>query len=162
MKKGSSNSNGIKQTEELTMRSLMENVLSKLNLSFNPEADNEIFVQYQGEWFRILFLAEESHCVEIQDNYWYAFPLYDIDNLSMAHKAINQYNINGRYRMCYSYRKDENEVSVHTCHEALWIPQIPELDKYLLSIFNGMLESHHRLFNLMEDIRREKYNEKTK
>ena len=160
MKQNINNANGEIVVAELTMRSLMQNVLSKLNLSFEPEGDNEIFVQYQGEWFRILFLAEESHCIEIQDNFWYASPLDDIENLSITHKAINQCNINGRYRMCYSYRKDENEVSVHTCHEALWIPQIPELDKYLLSIFNGMLESHHRFFKLMEDIRREEYNEK--
>ena len=158
MKQNKRNTNEV--VAELTMRSLMQTVLRKLNLSFNPEDDHEINVQYQGEWFRILFLAEESHYVEIQDNYWFASHLDDIDNLSMTHKAINRCNIYGRYRMCYSYHKDTNEVAVHTCHEALWIPQIPELDKYLLSIFNGMLESHHKFFKFMEDIRREEYNEK--
>lgn len=144
-----------------TMRSLMINVLDALNLSFDKgEADNEIFVQYQGEWFRILFLAEASHYIEIQDNYWHSAPLDDIENLSITHKAINRYNISGSYRMCYSYSKDTNEVAVHTLHEALWLPQIPELGKYLLSIFNGLLRSQREFFNLMEDIRREEYNER--
>jgi len=42
----------------------------------------------------------------------------------------------------------------------LWLPQIPELGKYLLSIFNGLLRSQREFFNLMEDIRREEYNER--
>ena len=146
---------------QFTNRSLMINALDALNLSFDQGEDNdEIFVQYQGEWFRILFLPEESHCVEIQDNYWYSAPLSDIDNLSMIHKAINLYNHRGSFRMCYSYRKDTNEVAVHTLHEALWLPQIPELGMYLRALFNGLLRSHQEFFNYMEEIRREEYNER--
>ena len=151
----------VKVGEPFTTRSLMINVLDSLNLSFDQgDSDDEIYIQYQGEWFRILFLPQETHCVEIQDNYWHSTPLYDIDNLSITHKAINQYNMNGSYRMCYSYNKDTNEVAVHTLHEALWIPQIPELGQYLLSIFNGMLRSHHMFFRYMEDFRREEYNDR--
>ena len=160
MKQDNGKINVVSAGKPFTMRSLMINVLDALNLPFDKgEADNEIFVQYQGEWFRILFLAEESHYVEIQDNYWYSAPLDDIENLSITHKAINRYNINGSYRMCYSYHKNSNSVAVHTLHEVLWLPQIPELGKYLLSIFNGILRSHQVFFNNMEDIRREEYNE---
>ena len=53
--------------------------------------------------------------------------------------------------MCYSYHKDSNSVSVHTLHEVLWLPQIPELGQYLLSIFNGILRSHQTFFYFMED-----------
>lgn len=144
-----------------TTRSLMINVLDSLNLSFDQgDSDDDIYIQYQGEWFRILFLPQETHCVDIQDNCWYSALLNDIENLSIIHKAINRYNRFGNYRMCYSYDKDTNEVAVHTLHEALWIPQIPELGKYLLSIFNGILRSHHEFFKNMEDFRREVYNER--
>lgn len=162
MEQNQRNTNDSTTAAEPTMRTLMLTILDKLNLSFDPGDDNEIYVQYQGEWFRILFLAEESHCLEIQDNYWHSAPLDDIDNLSISHKAINRYNIYGSYRMCYCYRKDTNEVAIHTLHEALWIPQIPELDKYLLSIFNGMLRSHQEFYKNMEDIRREEYKENNK
>ena len=161
MEQDNGKTNVVSVGKPFTMRSLMINVLDALNLSFDQGEDkDEIFVQYQGEWFRILFLAEESHYVEIQDNFWYSAPLDDIENLSITHKAINRYNIRGRYRMCYSYHKDSNSVSVHTLHEVLWLPQIPELGQYLLSIFNGILRSHQTFFNFMEDIRREEYNEK--
>lgn len=118
-----------------TKRSLMIDVLDALNLSFDQdEDDSEIFVQYQGEWFRILFYTEKTYVVVIQDTFWHSAPLDDIDNLSLTHKAINRYNIEGNFKMFYTYRKDTNEVAIHTMHEALWLPQIPDLKQYLLAI----------------------------
>ena len=70
MEQGKGKTDVVTVSAAITRRSLMINVLDSLNLSFDPgEDDNEIFVQYQGEWFRVLFLPEETNCIEIQDNY---------------------------------------------------------------------------------------------
>lgn len=145
----------IKMPDTTTRTSLMV-ALSKLNLQYEFDEDQHFLITYQGERFRII---AENGCawIQIQDCWWYGASLADIDNLALLHRAVNECNIRDTNKIVYTYNNIEKEIGLHTLRDLLWMPQIPNADQYLQSIFDSMLRSHHLFFGMMEDLRKEEH-----
>lgn len=94
--------------------------------------------------------------IEIQDPFWYKAPLEDIDNLSVIHKAINNCNMFGMCKIVYTHQEDKT-INLHTLVQITFIPEIPDIDKYLGSMMIYMLEYKKMFYNEMEDIRKKQY-----
>lgn len=141
---------------DLTTRTSLMVALRKLNLNFELDEDSNILVTYQGEHFRIIANAEFV-VIQIQDCFWYDAPLDELNNLALLHRAVNECNICDTNKFVYTYDKAENQVWVHTLHDILWIPQIPDSEQYLQATFDSMLRSHQLFFRQMEQLRREEF-----
>ena len=139
-----------------TTRELLFSVLHNLNLEYKLDQDEDIMFTYQGEHFEI-WAQDESKFIEIRYLWWFDAPLDDIDNLSIIHKAVNECNIYGKDRIVYSYQTDENTINLHTFSYFLWIPQIPEIEKYFTCMLEDAMKSQRLFFQTMEKIRREQY-----
>lgn len=140
-------------TEPETMKLLTE-TLRKLNLDVELEDNDVIRTRYQGENYRIII--QSKLFIEIQDPFWYKAPLEDIDNLSVIHKAINNCNMFGMCKIVYTHQEDKT-INLHTLVQITFIPEIPDIDKYLGSMMIYMLEYKKMFYNEMEDIRKNQY-----
>ena len=139
-----------------TTRELLFTVLRNLKLEYKSDPDEDIMFTYQGEHFEI-WAQDESKFIEIRYLWWFDAPLDDIDNLSIIHKAVNECNIYGKDRIVYNYLTDENTINLHTFSYFLWIPQIPEIEKYFKCMLEDAMKSQRLFFQTMEKIRREQY-----
>ncbi|MBP5375157.1 MAG: hypothetical protein J6Y38_02350 [Bacteroidaceae bacterium] len=142
---------------QMTTRTLLQVALHKMNLQYDFDEFQNFRVKYQGDIFRII--ADDNRLyLNIQYMGWYSAPLDDIDNLSLLYKAVNECNKRDTNRMVYTHHKIENEILLHTLHDILWIPQIPDSEKYLQATLDGMLQSQHFFFRMIENLRREGYS----
>lgn len=142
---------------QMTSRTLLQVALHNLNLQYDFDDTQKFCVIYQGEKFRI-FADDENRWIQIQDCGWYEASLDDIDNLALLHRAVNECNIRDGNKIVFTYNKIEKEIWLHTLCDLLWIPQIPDIEIYLQTTFNSMLQSHQFFFQMMEKLRREEYS----
>ena len=145
-------------TSAPTSRILLASTLQKLNIEYELDKDGDYFITYHGERF-LLIVNEKDTTLYIKDYYWYSSALDDIDNLSVLHRAINECNSRCLSTLIYQYFSDENEVGVHSKRDLLWIPQIPDKEKYLRDVLDDMLKMHNYFFRWIEEIRHEKHAE---
>ena len=137
-------------------RALLFSVLRKLDLDYEFDEDKDIFITYHGEHFQIL-ASDDVQYIQIRDLWWYVAPLDDIENLSIAHRAINDCNLYATDVLVYSMNKEDNTINLHTIRSVLWIPEIPKIEEYFIEVLNHMLHTHHSFFRAMEEIRREQH-----
>ena len=141
-----------------TKRTLLTSTLRKLNIEYELDRDNDFIITYHGEKI-LLFVRDDDSMLHMKDFFWYSAPLDDIENLSILHKAINECNTRCLNTLVYEYDNKENEINVHSTRDLLWIPQIPDIDKYLREALDDMLKMHNYLFRWLEEIRREKHSQ---
>lgn len=141
---------------EVSTRTLLQLALHSLNLQYEFDAEQDFIVRYQGETFRII-AEDENTYLHIQDLRWYDAPLDDIDNLSLLYKAVNECNMHNMVRLVYTYDRAENELSLHSLYDILWMSEIPDIDALLVASFEKMLRAHHLFFHVMEELRREEF-----
>lgn len=145
-------------TSDPTPRLLLTSTLRKLNIEYELDRDNDFIITYHGEKI-LLFVRDDDTMLHMKDFYWYSAPLDDIENLSILHKAINECNTRCLNTLVYEYDNKENEINVHSTRDLLWIPQIPDVDKYLREALDDMLKMHNYLYRWLEEIRREKHSQ---
>ena len=142
-----------------TTRELLFSVLRKLNFDYKLDEDGVIFFQYQGENLQIL-ASDDRKYILIRDLWWYSAPLDDIENLAILHQTVNECNFeNASSILAYTQDVDENTINIHTFRTMFWIPEIPEIEVYFRATLDGVLHMHHRFYDKMESIRREKHVE---
>lgn len=148
-------------TSDPTSRLLLTSTLRKLNIEYELDRDNDFIITYHGE--KILLVArDDDPMLHIKDYWWYSAPLDDIENLSIVHRAVNECNTRCYNTLFYDYTKDDHEINVHSTRDILWIPQIPDIDKYLRETLDDLLKMHNYFFRWIEEIRREKHAETNK
>lgn len=134
----------------IATRDLVMEVLKEIGCE--PIEDDEIrfhFI-YQGETFAI---DAHNDClfINIYDPWWYEIPMNDdIDEFARMQKAINYYNAQGSCTVLYSINEQEGIIGVTSKKNLLFASQIPELDKYLLSIFASFFKTRHNIMMEME------------
>ena len=142
-----------------TTRELLFSVLRRLNLDYELDADKNIHIKYQGENFQIL-ADDGKKYVLVRDLWWYSAPLDDIDNLAILHRAVNECNYeNALAIIAYTQDTKDNTINLHTFRTMLWIPEIPDTEQYFLASLDHLLYIHHKFYDKMESIRREKHVE---
>lgn len=147
------------KTAAQATRDHLFSVLRKLNLDYKLNEDGDIIFQYQGENLQIL-ASDDRKYILIRDLWWYSAPLDDIENLAILHRAVNECNFeNASSILAYTQDTDENTINIHTFRTMFWIPEIPEIEVYFRATLDGVLHMHHRFYDKMESIRREKHVE---
>ena len=93
-----------------------------------------VYFNYQGETFLII-AKRDTKWINVYDLWWYSLSSYkDIEEFSILRKLINEENKNGSYIVFYTINNENEQIDVHTKKNVLFIPQIPDIDQYLISV----------------------------
>lgn len=142
------------KTMELTIgtRDLFLDTLPKIGCQYElgetEEDCDKIYFAYQGENFTAS-ANNEGWYVHIWDTYWGHVELYDIDEFARLKKAINLSNLNCATMTVYTVDEAGSNVDVHCKSVIPFIPQIPEIDKYLRVELNDFFRAHQYVGNEM-------------
>ena len=125
--------------DERTITGLVLSTLRKMGCEPNSEQrdkNNWIYFTCQGENYTIE-CNDESDFITIYDTWWYQISIYsDVEEIANLHKTVNLANQYASCTLLYTNNKEIEQIGVHSKQKLLFIKQIPELDKYLLSVLS--------------------------
>ena len=149
MNNDSSDSNkdsDVKETTCLDERTITGLVLCTLRkIGCEPETevrgDNTwVYFTYQGERFSIE-CNDSCQFIVLYDTWWYQISIYsDVDEIADLHRTINVANQNANCSVVYTVNKKIEQIGVHSKRNTLFIPQIPYIDQYLVSVLNDFFK----------------------
>ena len=149
MNNDSSDSNkdsDVKETTCLDERTITGLVLCTLRkIGCEPETevrgDNTwVYFTYQGEKFTIE-CNDSCRFIVIYDTWWYQMSVYsDVEDIANLHKVINFANQHANCTVIHTVNQEIDEIGVHSRRNVLFIPQIPEIDQYLVSVLNDFFK----------------------
>lgn len=136
---GQENAQNPQNTKEKNFHSkdfLLE-TLQKMNVNyeFAPDDETRLWFEWQGGHFAI-DTANDNPFIEIWFLQWEDWELYDIDTISRVKRIMNDVNIKTPITVVYSVNEAASTFSIHSKKQALFIPQIPEPEKYLQSLLS--------------------------
>ena len=125
-------------TRQLALKTI-ENIGSK------PEYTEEgrIQFEYQG----VIFLMEAVNECMFVNLIWpwcYSFSKFDIDEFARVRQVVNDVNMRGVVSVFYG-TTDSDEVALHIKKNFLLVPQIPDLEEYLMLILGGFFRTARTL-----------------
>ncbi len=134
---------------EIGTRDLLLRVLMQMGCQYTIDEDQRICFTYQGEH---LWAVATNDCpyVEVVDAFWESCELSNVNRVSKLKQAINTINLRDTSNVFHTINNEDNMLWVHCKRNFLFIPQIPKIDEYLRSIFNGLFHSHYVLATEME------------
>lgn len=149
----SDNMENVKNSTEqiIGTRDLFLNTLTKIGCQYEVgegEDEDKVFFAYQGENFTAS-VGNEGWYVHIWDTCWGHVELYDVDEFARLKKAINISNLNCATMTVYTVDEAGSNVDVHCKAVIPFIPQIPEIDKYLRGELNDFFRAHQYVGNEM-------------
>ena len=149
MNNDSSDSNkdcDVKETTYLDERTITGLVLCTLRkIGCEPETevrgDNTwVYFTYQGGRFSIE-CNDSCQFIVIYDTWWYQMSVYsDVEDIANLHKVINLANQHANCTVIHTVNQEIDEIGVHSRRNVLFIPQIPEIDQYLVSVLNDFFK----------------------
>ena len=99
-----------------------------------------VYFTYQGEKFTIE-CNDSCRFIVIYDTWWYQMSVYsDIEDIANLHKVINLANQHANCTVIHTVNQEIDEIGVHSRRNMLFIPQIPEIDQYLVSVLNDFFK----------------------
>lgn len=129
-----------KENEEkkpMATKSLVKGVLKRIGCEVEEDDGGLIRFNYQGENF-IIQASESSPYIIVSDVWWYSISTYsDVEEFARLQKVINAANRDGLYTVFYTISRDSDEIVVHTKRNDLFIPEIPKIEEYLVSLLDG-------------------------
>ena len=109
-----------------------------------------VYFNYQGETFLVI-AKSDTKWINVYDLWWYSLSSYkDIEEFSILRKLINEENKNGSYIVFYTINNENEQIDVHTKKNVLFIPQIPDIDQYLISVLQYFFETKRNIFIELE------------
>lgn len=109
-----------------------------------------VYFNYQGETFLII-AKRDTKWINVYDLWWYSISSHrDIEEFSILRKLINEENKNGSYIVFYTINNENEQIDVHTKKNVLFIPQIPDIDQYLISVLQYFFETKRNIFIELE------------
>lgn len=150
----SEEANVMKTENDSDTVNLVYEVLRKTGCELAEEKQNSdehhIYFKYQGETFLVI-AKRDMKWVNIYDLWWYSLSGYnDIEEFSILRKLINEENKNGSYIVFYTINDENEQIGVHTKKNVLFIPQIPDIDQYLISVLQYFFETKRNIFIELE------------
>jgi nitrogen fixation-related uncharacterized protein len=141
--------------EQKGTRDLFLDTLTKIGCQYElakEEDDDRIYFAYQGEHF---FVRASNDCgyIQIFDTHWGHVELYDIDEFTRLKRAINLSNLNNSVTTVYTIDEAGSNVDVHCKSVILFVPQIPDIEKYLRTELNDYFCVHRFVGNEMAKMR---------
>lgn len=136
-------------------KDLLVEVLRQLNCNVeNDEEESErMFFTYQGEHFCAV-ASNNSLMVTIYDFSWGAVELDDLDEVSILRKGINEVNMYSPLNLVYTIDTEHNRMVVHTKRQILLVPQIPNLENYLVAMLGTFFEVQRNLAAELDKLRK--------
>lgn len=154
------NNNNMEENQNLSTRDLCAEVLRKLNcdVQFDEENEYNMYFTYQGENFSVE-TWEDGLMITIWDTWWGTVDLDDLDDVSRVRKAINNINVRQNLTLMYSIDEKGQKFAVHTKRQCLLIPQIPQIENYMVAMLTGFFDAQR---SFKEEYDRLRLEEKAK
>lgn len=135
------NNNYMEENHKLSTRDLCAEVLRKLNcdVQFDDENEYNMHFSYQGENFSVE-TWEDGLMITIWDTWWGTVDLDNLDDVSRVRKAINTINVRQGFTLMYSIDEKSQKFAVHTKRQCLLIPQIPQIENYMVAMLTGFFD----------------------
>ena len=139
---------------EIGTRDLLLCVLTQIGCQYTISEDERIHFDYQGEhlWAEAV---NECRFINVYDTGWENCELYDVEKVARLKQAINTVNLKETVTVLYSLDTEDDMMWVHCKKNFLFIPQIPDVDSYLKSMFAALFQAHHALGAEMEKLKNE-------
>lgn len=136
------NNNYMEENHKLSTRDLCAEVLRKLNcdVQFDDENEYNMHFSYQGENFSVE-TWEDGRMITIWDTWWGTVDLDNLDDVSRVRKAINTINVRQGFTLMYSIDEKSQKFAVHTKRQCLLIPQIPQIENYMVAMLTGFFDA---------------------
>lgn len=136
------NNNYMEENHKLSTRDLCAEVLRKLNcdVQFDDENEYNMHFAYQGENFSVE-TWEDGLMITIWDTWWGTVDLDNLDDVSRVRKAINTINVRQGFTLMYSIDEKSQKFAVHTKRQCLLIPQIPQIENYMVAMLTGFFDA---------------------
>ena len=134
-------------------------LLDKQGIVYENDKDDkdEYWIEYKGERMN-LRMSNDRPFVIIFDTFWRKYPAENLEMVSTVRKAINQGNMqyNG-FKLLYTF--NEGTMWIHSSTFILLIPEIPNVEKYLVETLDQLLFAHKAFDETMFEIMREQNND---
>jgi len=140
---------------EVTMgtRDLVFQTLRRIGCEYREEEENRILFKYQGEPFMII-ANDNSFFIDVYDNWWYSLSTYcEVDEFARLQKVINHVNAFVNSTVLYTIHQESEQIGVHTKRNILFIPQIPEIESYLVSVLDDFFKTQRLVVTEIERIK---------
>lgn len=129
--------------DERTITGLILCTLRKIGCEPETEEQGDlrrVYFTYQGEKFAIE-CNDSCRFIVIYDTWWYQMSVYsDVEDIANLHKVINLANQHASVTVIHTVNQEIEEIGVHSRRNILFIPQIPEIDQYLVSVLNDFFK----------------------
>ncbi len=122
--------------DERTITELVTDTLGIIGCVYEIEEKdlkNYISYTYQGEHFTIE-CSNDCYFITIYDTWWYQISVFsDVEEIAYLHKTINMANQYANCTLIYTTNQEIEQIGVHSKKNILFMKEIPNLDKYLIS-----------------------------
>lgn len=139
--------------DERTTTGLVLTTLRKIGCEPQVEAQGEfnyVYFTYQGENFTIE-CNDDCFFINIYDTWWYSISIYsDVEEIANLHKVVNLANQHVNCTLLYTTNKEIEEIGVHSRQNLLFVKEIPEPDKYLMSVLSGFFKAQRMVLTELE------------
>lgn len=129
--------------DERTITELVTDTLSIIGCVYEIEEEdlrNYISFTYQGEHFTIE-CRNDYYYITIYDTWWYQISVYsDVEEIADLHKTINLANQYANCTLIYTTNQEIEQIGVHSKKNMLFMKEIPDLDKYLISTLDDLFK----------------------
>ena len=121
-------------------RTLVLQVLKSIGCQPEEAGEGRIKFEYQG----ITFLVETQEDCPFINLIWpwcHSCSLHDIDEFSRVRRMVNEVNMHYSCKLFYLADTEADEVVVLVKNNFLLIPEIPQLDGYLIGYLSSFFET---------------------
>jgi hypothetical protein len=131
------------------------------SIGCDPETEekgglNYAYFTFQGEKFTIES-NDQCYFVTIYDTWWHSISIYsDVDDIADLHRTINLANQHVNCTLLYTTNNEIEEIGVHSRRTILFRKEIPELDKYLISVLNDFFKAQRLVLTELDKCKVEK------
>lgn len=139
--------------DERTTTGLVLSTLRKIGCDPQTELQGDItyvYFTYQGEKYTIE-CNDSCYFIIIYDTWWYSISIYsDVEEIANLHKVVNLANQHVNCTLLYTTNNEIEEIGIHSRQILLFRKEIPELDKYLMSILSGFFKAQRLVLTELE------------
>ena len=144
---------GARCLDERTITGLVLSTLRKIGCE--PETEERgnikyVYFTYQGEKFTIE-CNDSCKFVVVYDTWWHELSTYsEVEEIADLHKTINLANQYSSCTVVYSINNEIEQIGVHTRRTILFIPEIPDIDHYLISVLGDFFKVQRLVLSELE------------
>ena len=109
-----------------------------------------VYFTYQGEKYTIE-CNDSCYFIIIYDTWWYSISIYsDVEEIANLHKVVNLANQHVNCTLLYTTNNEIEEIGIHSRQTLLFRKEIPELDKYMMSVLSGFFKAQRLVLTELE------------